>query len=88
MLLYFATEIADEHRGESGLEGCEAYDHATVLAESVDYPGCILDPSHVVEMRVGDDITIATVLCVVHFNAFKYNLRDGKLSYDQDSLGG
>lgn len=88
MILYFATDISKELVGQPGLEGCEAYDHATVLADNDETPSCTLPPVAVLEMRVGDDITFATVLCIVHLNAFKYNLRDGQFSYDMTSLGG
>jgi len=84
-LTFFSVEIDPEHENGPGLQMCQAYDHATVLASNEDV-NCALPPVEVLQMRIGEDITLAQALCIVHLNAFKLGLRDGQVLYDADSL--
>lgn len=86
MITFLSTPLSEDLVGEPGLEGCEAYDHSTVLAGG-ETRGCTLTPAMVLQMRIGEDITLAQVLCLVHYNAFVLNLGAGIVNYDIDSFG-
>lgn len=88
MIVFLSIPIDEERVGEPGLEICEAYDHATIIAKADDEsPRCILTPAYVLEMRIGEDISVPVALCMVHYNAFRLNAAIGEIGYDMDSLG-
>jgi hypothetical protein len=87
MIAFLSIPIAEEHLDEPGLEGCEAFDHTTIMAGNDESPHCTLTPAYVLEMRIGEDITVATVVCLIHYNAFKINISEGGIGYDIDSFG-
>lgn len=88
MIVFLSIPIDEERVGEPGLEACEAYDHATVIAKADnESPRCILTPAYVVDMRIGEDISVPTVFCMVHYNALKLYLAQGDVAYDIDTFG-
>jgi hypothetical protein len=79
-----ADFVADE-------AACSAIDYATIAhahrEEIPGFQGCELDVEWVIFMKPAEDITIPVFICTVHFNAFKYAVKTGKVGADLDVFG-
>lgn len=70
---------------------CSAVDFATIAqahrSSGIDFPGCELDVAWAIFMKPAEDITIPIFVCSVHFNAFKYAVKSGKVGVDLNVFG-
>lgn len=70
---------------------CSAVDYATIAQahreEGNGFHGCELDVAWVLFLKPAEDITIPVFICSVHFNAFRYAVKSGKVGVDLDVFG-
>lgn len=70
---------------------CSAIDFATVAQahrnSEAGFDGCELDVAWALFLKPAEDITVPIFVCSIHFNAFKYAVKSGRVAVDLNVFG-